>query len=184
METLSEFKTEFKWILTLGLAMSSLVDILITWFLTCLLQSLLKEIEVSTSVDRVIGRVVLYTIETNGLTSAMTILSMICWLAMPDNLIFLGLHFFIGKLYANSLLTTLNSRKHLQHQTQHGSPVVLPSIFSRHSNTPRTRTSKLSSHNRIPPPTKLEITVSRTIEFAADEPSPSESLRPVSSVQS
>jgi hypothetical protein len=33
---------------------------------------------------------------------------------MSNNLIFLGLHFVIGKLYANSLLVTLNMRQTLR----------------------------------------------------------------------
>jgi hypothetical protein len=36
------------------------------------------------------------------------------WLTMPYNLVFLGLHFVISKLYANSLLISLNTRKALR----------------------------------------------------------------------
>ncbi|KAH0825984.1 hypothetical protein J3R83DRAFT_7579 [Lanmaoa asiatica] len=93
-----------QWVFTLGLAMSCLVDILVTGFLTHLLQTLQSDKRASTSLDRVIGAILLYTFETNLLTSAATIVSMICWLTMPNNLIFMGLHFFI--MYANSLLAT------------------------------------------------------------------------------
>ncbi|KAJ7360959.1 hypothetical protein DFH08DRAFT_361772 [Mycena albidolilacea] len=38
---------------------------------------------------------------------------MLLWIIKP-NLIFLGLHVVIAKLYANSLLVTLNTRNHIQ----------------------------------------------------------------------
>ncbi|KAF8204127.1 hypothetical protein BJ912DRAFT_920070 [Pholiota molesta] len=36
------------------------------------------------------------------------------WIVLDDSLVFLGLHFVIGKLYANSLLATLNTRQQLR----------------------------------------------------------------------
>ncbi|KAK7051470.1 hypothetical protein VNI00_004444 [Paramarasmius palmivorus] len=48
--------------------------------------------------------------------------SLICWLLMPHNLIFLGLHFIIEKLYANSLLASLNTRKALRQMGPRLSP--------------------------------------------------------------
>ncbi|KAF8131404.1 hypothetical protein EV363DRAFT_1329929 [Boletus edulis] len=143
-KTFTAFKAEFRWVFTLGLAMSCLVDILVTGFLTHSLQTLQNDKRASTSLDRVIGAVVLYTFETNLLTSAATIVSMICWLTMPDNLVFMGLHFFISKLYANSLLATLNTRKHLQHQRQRGASADFPAGFPRFSSTPRRTTGKFS----------------------------------------
>ncbi|KAG6369603.1 hypothetical protein JVT61DRAFT_14224 [Boletus reticuloceps] len=48
--------------------MPCLVDILVTGFLTHSLQTLQNDKSASTSLDRVIGAVVLYTFETNLLT--------------------------------------------------------------------------------------------------------------------
>ncbi|THV01289.1 hypothetical protein K435DRAFT_836909 [Dendrothele bispora CBS 962.96] len=42
-----------------------------------------------------------------------TVATMLCWLAM-DNLVFLGLHFVISKLYAGSVLAVLNYRARLR----------------------------------------------------------------------
>ncbi|KAJ6558137.1 hypothetical protein B0H19DRAFT_129601 [Mycena capillaripes] len=39
---------------------------------------------------------------------------MLLWVITPQNLIFLGLHVLIAKLYANSLLVTLNTWKNIQ----------------------------------------------------------------------
>ncbi|KAJ7747208.1 hypothetical protein B0H14DRAFT_2984926 [Mycena olivaceomarginata] len=79
-------KVHARWIFTLGLAVSSTVDILISGLLVYLFRSNRTEA----------GRI--------G-----TVMSMICWLAIP-NLVFLGLYFVIAKLYANSLFITLNTR--------------------------------------------------------------------------
>ncbi|KAF8551111.1 hypothetical protein OG21DRAFT_1487267 [Imleria badia] len=183
MKTFTAFKAKFRWVFTLGLAMSCLVDILVTGFLTHSLQTLQSDKRSSTSLDRVIGAVVLYTFETNLLTSAATIVSMICWLAMPNNLVFMGLHFFISKLYANSLLATLNTRKQLQHQRQRGASADLPTGFPRFSSIPRRTTGRFSARNEHAIPTKLEITVEKTVEFGADEPSPLESQKRVSIIE-
>ncbi|KAJ2927036.1 hypothetical protein H1R20_g10065, partial [Candolleomyces eurysporus] len=55
----------------------------------------------------------LYTLENGALTCFAAIASLLCWLLMPHNLIFMGLHFVIAKLYANSLLASLNMRHQL-----------------------------------------------------------------------
>ncbi|KAJ7740071.1 hypothetical protein B0H16DRAFT_1890844 [Mycena metata] len=39
----------------------------------------------------------LYAFETGGLTCLATVIAMICWVTMSHNLVFLGLHFVIGK---------------------------------------------------------------------------------------
>ncbi|KIM64150.1 hypothetical protein SCLCIDRAFT_23747 [Scleroderma citrinum Foug A] len=102
-KTFTSFRANFRWLFTLGLALSCLVDILISVFLTYALQSNRRA---STSLDHVINSVILYTLETGSLTGAATVISMIFWLVMPYNLIFMGMHFVISKLYANSLLAT------------------------------------------------------------------------------
>ncbi|KIJ66630.1 hypothetical protein HYDPIDRAFT_86174, partial [Hydnomerulius pinastri MD-312] len=139
MKTFSGFKAEFRWVFTLGLALSCLVDVMIAVFLCYSLRSNRKS---SSSMDHVINSVILYTFENNSLTSAATVVSMICWLAMPNNLIFMGLHFVISKLYANSLLATLNARKQLQQErAQRGLSGELPVAFPGYANRYRSNYS-------------------------------------------
>ncbi|KAN0073696.1 hypothetical protein V8E55_012173 [Tylopilus felleus] len=178
MKTFTAFKAKFRWVFTLGLAMSCLVDILVTGFLTHSLQTLQNDKRASTSLDRVISAVVLYTFETNLLTSAATIVSMICWLAMPNNLVFMGLHFFISKLYANSLLATLNTRKQLQHKRQRGASADLPAGVPRFPSGPRRTPAKLPACNEHC--TKLEITVEKTVEFGTTVEGPGSSTSSLS----
>jgi len=101
------------WIFTLGLSLSSGTDIIITAWL-CYFLSGLRGLTGSTIMIQAIDLLIRYTLETGALTCLATTVSLICWLAMPTNLVFLGLHFVIGKLYANSLLASLNTRHELR----------------------------------------------------------------------
>jgi len=107
------FKAQFRWLFSMGLALSSIVDIVVTLSLFALLQNSRSR---SLSLNHIIDSLILYTFEMGSLTCAGTIVSMICWLTMNNNLIFMGLHFVIGKLYANSLLASLNTRHDLRRQ--------------------------------------------------------------------
>jgi len=59
----------------------------------------------------VIRLLIVYTIETGLLTSIFVTIDAVCVLTMPRNWIFIGLEVCVAKLYANSLLTILNSRR-------------------------------------------------------------------------
>lgn len=105
------FKADVPFIFTTGLALSTSVDVIITASLFILLQSSRTG---AATLDAVIDALIRYTFETSTLTCAGTIASMLCWIIIPNNLIFMGLHFVIGKLYANSLLVTLNTRESIR----------------------------------------------------------------------
>ncbi|KZP15373.1 hypothetical protein FIBSPDRAFT_1048168 [Athelia psychrophila] len=166
---LPEFVKQFSWVFTTGLALSSAVDVLIAGFLCYSLQNSRSS---SSSMDHVINLLILYTFENGALTCAATVVSMICWLVMPDNRIFLGIHFVIVKIYANSLLATLNSRKKLQHErtrTTVTDDAMVPSFL-----TGIARPFKGSRRSEIPEKlaarrTILEINVVRTVDYAVDD---------------
>ncbi|KAJ7053604.1 hypothetical protein C8F01DRAFT_551495 [Mycena amicta] len=101
------------WVFTTGLTLSASVDVLITGWLCYYLQSMRRRTS-STLIARLVHTMTLYTLENGLVTCVATTASLISWLTMPKNLIFLGLHFVIGKLYANSLLISLNTRKELR----------------------------------------------------------------------
>ncbi|KAF9479656.1 hypothetical protein BDN70DRAFT_674275 [Pholiota conissans] len=171
--TYSKFKEEIRWIFTTGLALSSVIDVLITSSLFALLHASRADSE-SPGLNAVIDALIRYAFETGSLTCAGTVISMICWLAMPNNLIFMGLHFVISKLYANSLLVTLNSRDKVRRARSQsskelgGMPVHL-------LNTRRQRfgTDTSSRHSESPTDSKgqiitqLEVNVERTVIYEA-----------------
>ncbi|XP_006458651.1 hypothetical protein AGABI2DRAFT_115687 [Agaricus bisporus var. bisporus H97] len=114
-----EFRSKFYWLFTLGLGLSSVVDIIVTCSLFLLLR---RKRTANFNVDAVFDLLILYAFETGSLTAAGTVLSMICWLTMSNNLIFMGLHFVIAKLYANSLLVALNTRREIR-RASHKTPM-------------------------------------------------------------
>ncbi|TBU26595.1 hypothetical protein BD311DRAFT_762073 [Dichomitus squalens] len=141
LRSYSAFVSQVGWVFTTGLSLSTSVDVLITVILITLLQR--SRTGFSTLTDRLIDVVTVYTLETGLLTCITTAVSLICWLTMPRNLIFLALHFSIPKLYATSTLATLNARKSLRRRTyppdQHILPVIsfLPSLPEAQSQTQR-----------------------------------------------
>ncbi|KAG2140186.1 hypothetical protein DEU56DRAFT_799199 [Suillus clintonianus] len=157
LKTMTAFRHNVEWVFTVGLSLSCIVDVLVAVVLCVTLRS---NRSAYSNMDRIINSIILYTLENNALTSAATIISMICWVTM-HNLVFLGVHFVLSKLYANSLLATLNSRKQLQEERSRGGvlsnelPVAFPGRYQ-------------SKYNRrLDPENKLEINVEQTIEYEA-----------------
>ncbi|KAG1763869.1 hypothetical protein EDD22DRAFT_1021337 [Suillus occidentalis] len=97
-----------------------LVDIMITTFLCYFLR---KNRPSFTDTMRIIDTLTFWTIQNGSMTSAAAIATLLCvsvthwqipqWKIMPSNRVFLGLHFVVAKLYANSFLATLNARKQI-----------------------------------------------------------------------
>jgi hypothetical protein len=61
----------------------------------------------------VLDTVTLYTLENGFITCLTTIAALVFWLVLAHTSLPLGLHFVIGKLYPNSLLVLLNTRKEM-----------------------------------------------------------------------
>ncbi|TFK35329.1 hypothetical protein BDQ12DRAFT_635230, partial [Crucibulum laeve] len=122
LQSLSIFRERFTWVFSVGLALSSTADIWVTLSLFFLLRSSRSR---SLSLDHIIDSLILYTLEIGTLTSLVTVISMIFWVAMHKNLIFLAFHVTIEKLYANSFLAALNTRQGLRYGTRHTSNNVI-----------------------------------------------------------
>ncbi|KAH9052312.1 hypothetical protein EDB87DRAFT_530436 [Lactarius vividus] len=166
------FVENFAYVFTLGLSMACTVDIGITASMCYFLQTSRTGFG---ETDHVIDTIMLYTFNTGALTCVTTVLSMICWLTMPRNLIFLGLHFAISKLYANSLLATLNSRRSIRKRkvgpngAGHALPVLFPSCYTDTSVRSRPRFQSSVSPTSETDPSRLEISVEKTIQCDVDD---------------
>ncbi|KAF5352343.1 hypothetical protein D9756_006308 [Leucocoprinus leucothites] len=174
-DTFPSFKANFKWVFTLGLVLSTAVDILITGSLFFLLKTSRTS---DFNLNAVIDTLIRYAFETGALTTAGTIVSMIFWLAMNDNLVFMGLHFVIAKLYANSILVTLNTRKVLRHARSSTGPRENGFHFAEGRRksvlSGMQFSSKDSSGNPLFPPIrspKVTINIERSVHCEED-PSP------------
>ncbi|KAJ8085618.1 hypothetical protein PM082_004436 [Marasmius tenuissimus] len=77
--------------------------------------------------NRIITSLMIYAVNRCLLTSFVAIVEVIVFVARPHELWFLGVDFVIGKLYANSLLASLNSRNMLRNQQ--GSGMMNTSIY-------------------------------------------------------
>jgi hypothetical protein len=163
------FVVNYGYVFTLGLSMACTVDIVVTAAICYFLH---KSRTGFGEMDHIIDTIMLYTFNNGALTCATTVVSMICWLTMPRNLIFLGLHFAISKLYANSLLATLNSRRSIRKRSKmDGDHHSLPIVCYRGSRRGRTRPRL---HSTLSPtsetdPSRLEISVEKTIRCDVDE---------------
>ncbi|KIM39529.1 hypothetical protein M413DRAFT_447015 [Hebeloma cylindrosporum] len=108
----AQYNREWRWLVTSILVVGTAVDIVIAismlWYLAEKRgQELLR---ISTVIDRLIG----FTIRTGLLTSLAASTLLICFLTMPNNLIWLALYTFLAKLYSNSLYSALNSRQSMR----------------------------------------------------------------------
>ncbi|KAF5351403.1 hypothetical protein D9757_012633 [Collybiopsis confluens] len=110
LKSFETFRVTAGWVISLGLALSCIVDVLITGAMMAILRRTRVK---SLTMDSVIDSLIIYTLENGSVTAITTVASLVCWVAM-DNLIFLGLHFVIAKLYANSVLAMLNYRQFLR----------------------------------------------------------------------
>ncbi|KIP03353.1 hypothetical protein PHLGIDRAFT_130199 [Phlebiopsis gigantea 11061_1 CR5-6] len=161
LQSFTLFVDQYAYVFTMGLSSAVALDILITGGLCYYLR---KSKSGFSSINGIIDTLVLYTVETGLATCITTIIALVCWVTMPNNLIFLGLHFMISKLYANSLMASLNSRYTLRARSQSSSnsnhrEYSLPVIF-RAAARPR-------SPSRVGPPAHsegtIEISVRKTV---------------------
>ncbi|OSD01128.1 hypothetical protein PYCCODRAFT_1468825 [Trametes coccinea BRFM310] len=165
LNSFAQFVYRYDYVFTIGLSTAASLDILIAGALCYFLR---RGRSGFSGMDKIVDAITLYTIENGLLTCITTVVSLICWVSMPTNLIFLGLHFAISKLYANSLLATLNARKSLLNKSQgssaerdHPLPILFPDSFQR-----RTDFRSQWSHTRSQGETgtRLEVNIQKTVE--------------------
>ncbi|RDB25971.1 hypothetical protein Hypma_006515 [Hypsizygus marmoreus] len=92
-----------------------LSDLLIAGALCLLLASNRSEFE---DTNNIINSLIVYAINRCILTSAVAITEVVVFVAVPHSFYSFAFDFIIGKLYANSLLATLNSRRSLRGKGQ------------------------------------------------------------------
>ncbi|KAJ6606438.1 hypothetical protein DFH09DRAFT_1387483 [Mycena vulgaris] len=116
-KTFAAYGAQFGNLLTAGLIVSAVTDVLVSSARYYYLRNLKQGYT---------DAVVVFTINDGCLTCAVVLATIGCWLGMPDNLIWLGIYFTIAKFYSNSLLATLNLRNWHRHRYAWPAPMSIP----------------------------------------------------------
>ncbi|KAJ7786682.1 hypothetical protein B0H14DRAFT_3893633, partial [Mycena olivaceomarginata] len=85
--------------------------------------------------NTLLNRLVGYIISSGVLTSLADILVLATFLAMPDNLVYIGILDFVGNIYANSMLAMLNARDSLRSGLGAGETVIDMNLSRTPANT-------------------------------------------------
>ncbi|TRM69570.1 hypothetical protein BD626DRAFT_474563 [Schizophyllum amplum] len=165
--TFKDFRDHFSWVFTLGLALSSAVDILITCCLFVLLHQTRTSMHMP-GLTSVLDTLILYAFESGSLTCVATVVSMLCWITMNYNLIFLGLHFVIAKLYANTFLATLNMR-YMIRDSGRGSSAGNPGIIVLESRRPGHDGGSHEMQSGKVNALQISVGVERSVQYDEDE---------------
>ncbi|KAL1940972.1 hypothetical protein VTO73DRAFT_7608 [Trametes versicolor] len=113
--TIFEF-AHWTWIVSVAYGLVVLCDLITTLALIFVLRRSRTGVK---RTDTVVDTIVLYTINTGLLTTILGSLVFIFAVVSPDNLIYAGLSIPGVKLYSNSVLATLNSRRSLSERMTH-----------------------------------------------------------------
>ncbi|PPR03979.1 hypothetical protein CVT26_001052, partial [Gymnopilus dilepis] len=90
-----------------GTVLSVLTDSLISGVLCTYLAS--QKIT-KTSLRKIVRRVIIFAVNTGLVSSLLSIMNTVMFLAFPNTMLFLATDFIFGKVYANCLFANLNSR--------------------------------------------------------------------------
>ncbi|KIK58016.1 hypothetical protein GYMLUDRAFT_98266 [Collybiopsis luxurians FD-317 M1] len=164
LKTLSACRAKIGWLFSGGLALSCIVDILITSAMMIILKQSRAR---SLSMDSVIDSLIVYTLATSAVTALTTVASLICWLSMK-NLVFLGLHLVISKLYANSVLAMLNYRPLLRasKSTSGSGGVIDFEVIRLRNNFPGRSGLPMTKPTSLP---MVEVNVNKTMQMHTDD---------------
>jgi len=105
--TFPRFEPLVRFYVTTGLVLSVVTDLLVTSTLCFFL----SRYRTGFTTDTIVDKIIQWTIQTGAMTTLVGILSMVTAIAMPTNLVWLGIHMLISKLYTTMTIAHLNSRE-------------------------------------------------------------------------
>jgi len=92
-------------------AMSAGTDALIAFFLCHYIKRGKSGYEMT---NYIVAKVLRYTVTTGLATSILSLVCLLTYIAIPQSFIFIAIHFSLARMYTNSLLASLNSRRNLR----------------------------------------------------------------------
>ncbi|KAJ3998939.1 hypothetical protein F5050DRAFT_1104613 [Lentinula boryana] len=166
VKTFEQLSAELKGLSVTVNAVAVAGDLFIAGILTLLLQRSKTGFRKS---DTMINKLIIFAVNTGGLTSVCAVASLISILAAPTTFIYISFFFSMGRLYTNSLLANLNARSMIRKaaegiNTITGDASVSFKDYARHASS-----SKLVfQHSRNLNATNISIQVDTTREFMSD----------------
>ncbi|KAJ6468282.1 hypothetical protein C8R45DRAFT_1218790 [Mycena sanguinolenta] len=88
--------------------------------------------------NTLLNRLIKYIVSTGALTSMVDVIVLTTYLAMPNNLVYIGFLNIVNNFYANSMLAMLNAREFLRSTETGASDIVMNTTGSPHT-TDRSR---------------------------------------------
>ncbi|KAH9009700.1 hypothetical protein EDB85DRAFT_2162418 [Lactarius pseudohatsudake] len=79
--------------------------------------------------DTLINRLIIYSVNTGALTSVFSAAVLASYNLMPSNLIYIALYFVLSKLFANSCVGTLNTRRFIQGRGTDREEATIPTFL-------------------------------------------------------
>ncbi|KAH9964112.1 hypothetical protein BC827DRAFT_50203 [Russula dissimulans] len=113
LSSLYLFGLRYGALLTTGLSLSVLTDLIVTGGLCYYLRTLNPNPE-RYGTRKMLSTVVRFASHTGALTCIVALSTLVCWILMPSKPFYLALHFTIGKCYSNCFLATLNMRNYVK----------------------------------------------------------------------
>ncbi|KAG2158998.1 uncharacterized protein EDB93DRAFT_437288 [Suillus bovinus] len=158
LTTLSQIPQLKPWSMSTN-AIAASGDVLISVFLCTFLKRSRTGFRQS---DTLINKLMLFSVSTGLLTSVCAVMSLISITAWPNTFIYVAFYFCLGRLYCNSLLATLNTRKGMRQDSSEEHTSVSLHGVRRPMNNP-------ISSSRIGMPNDLSIKIDTTQEYVEDE---------------
>ncbi|VDC07097.1 unnamed protein product [Peniophora sp. CBMAI 1063] len=93
---------------TIALSLGSATDVVIALVLSFYLHTMRTGYQKS---ERLIDRLIIFSVNTGALTAAVSVSVVVLFQTMPENFVYISVYFLVCKLYSNSCLATLNSRR-------------------------------------------------------------------------
>ncbi|KAH9896099.1 hypothetical protein C8Q73DRAFT_789882 [Cubamyces lactineus] len=162
-DTLLQFE-HFSWIVSVAYGLAVLCDIITASALIFVLRRSRTGVK---RTDSVVDILVLYTINTGLLTTVVGLLVFVFALVRPGNLIYAGISIPGVKLYSNSVLAMLNSRRSLSARMNHDFGGDSEAGGASRPTTPRPRTV-LETWNVRQVPISLPVTIDITASTHSD----------------
>ncbi|KAF7356815.1 hypothetical protein MVEN_01016900 [Mycena venus] len=172
-KTFPAFAARFKILFTSGLVVSAVTDVMVSGARYYYLRNLRQGYSMT---HEAVDAVVVFTINDGCLTCAVVIASIICWLSMPHNFVYLGIYFTIAKFYANSVLATLNLRNWYRHRYMGPRPVgmlkrpIRINGVQSNDSHPLSPVTNSTSLPKVQTADKMEVFVNRQVDYVDDFP--------------